>query len=259
MFDLGAMLSPQAQNSTSDSQPASTKDQWDAYLANPATRAALLSTGLSLMAGGWGSPIQQIAQGIGAGVESGANVGTNIQKDTDQSDAIARQQQRFGEEDQLKREELSNRKDIANIYANTRITTAGMRLQPKSSAETAAYNRTFNATATSLRQSLPYINGTLSEDDVIEQARRAAENAISGARSIGAGGQTGGNVNAGDLAGGNTDGVSAGGNTPGNLPGATPSQIQSPVQRARDPKTGQVIEKRNGTWYDVKTGKPYGG
>lgn len=257
-MDLGALLNPQAQNSVSDTQPATTKDQWDAYLANPATRAALLSTGLSLMAGGWGSPIQQIAQGIGAGVESGANVGANIQKHTDQTDAIARQQQRFGQEDQLKREELANRKDIANIYANTRITTAGMRIQPKSGAEAAAFNRTFNATATSLRQSLPYIQGTLTEDDVLQQARQAAENAIAGARSIGAGGQNVGNPNAGDLAAPDGQAPVPGANTQGNLPGASASQTQSPVQRARDPKTGQVIEKRNGTWYDVKTGKPYG-
>lgn len=258
MFDLGSLLSPQAQNSTSDTQPATTKDQWDAYLANPATRAALLSTGLSLMAGGWGSPIQQIAQGVGAGVESGANVGANMQKHTDMLDAVDRQQQRFSQEDQLKREELANRKDIANIYANTRLTTAGMRLQPKTGAETAAYNRTFNATATSLRQSLPYIQGQLTEDQVIEQARNAAENAISGARAIGAG-QVPGNANAGDLAapGGGT--LPAGTNTPGNLPGASASQTQSPVQRARDPKTGQVIVKKNGIWYDEKTGQPYGG
>jgi hypothetical protein len=224
-MDLGTLLNPQASNSTSDTQPASTKDQWDAYLSNPATRAALLNFGLSALTGGWGSQGQQIASAIGQGVEAGGQVGANLDKQAESDAAIARQESQFNTETKLKREDLANRRDIANIAANTRITTAGMRLQPRTSAEVAAYNRTFNSTSVSLRQSLPYLQGQLTEDEVINQARDAAESAIGGARGMGIGGQSG----AGDLSGVGGGPQIPGVNPQGNLPGTSGSQNQGPV------------------------------
>lgn len=263
MADLGSFFDPQGAQGpvTGDAQQPTLKDQWDAYLQNPGTRAALLSAGLSMMAGGWGSPMQNIAAGIGQGVEAGANVGSNIQKNVDQNDAIFRQRRKELEDNQLQRENMANRTEIANIYANQRITTAGMRIQPKSGAEAAAYNRTFNATATSLRQSIPYISGELSEDQVLQQAQQAAENAIAGARGIGAG-VNGGGVNGGNLATPNGGGTSAGTIPPGNNSGATPSQNAQTqgTNRIRNPQTGQILTRgQDGNWYDEKTGQRYNG
>lgn len=257
MADLGSFFDPQGAQGgpvTGDAQQPSLKDQWDAYLQNPGTRAALLSAGLSMMAGGWGSPMQNIAAGIGQGVEAGANVGANIQKNTDQNDAIFRQRRKELEDNQLQRENMANRTEIANIYANQRITTAGMRMQPKSGAEAAAYNRTFNATATSLRQSIPYISGELSEDQVLQQAQQAAENAILGARSIGAGAPAGGTPNAGNLAAPSGQTPLPGSPVPGKQTPASGSQSQGPIEKYPEgmklvnPQTGQKLIRQNGAW-----------
>lgn len=231
MFDIGALFNPQQaaqaapQNTATDTQPASTKDQWDAYLSNPATRAALLNFGLSALVGGWGSPAQQIGQAIGQGVEAGGQVGANLDKQAEQDAAIARQESHFNTETQLRRDEMANRKDIANIAANTRLTTAGMRVQPRNAAEVAAYNRTFNSTAASLRASIPYMSGQITEDEVLQQAQTAAEQAIGGARSLGIG-PTG---QGGDLAAPQGDGGLPGAGVPGNLPGVGSSQTQRPL------------------------------
>lgn len=43
---------------------------WSAYLSNPANRAFLISAGLQMATGGWGSPLQQTAQALGKGFEA---------------------------------------------------------------------------------------------------------------------------------------------------------------------------------------------
>lgn len=77
MYDpLAANLLPQPQVQAPDPQ---LKSEWDGWLSNPANRAALANFGLTLMAGGWGGPAEQVAVAAGQGIE--AAVGTQQQID----------------------------------------------------------------------------------------------------------------------------------------------------------------------------------
>jgi hypothetical protein len=232
LTDLGGLFQPQAQNATSDSQPATNKDQWDAYLANPATRAALLSTGLSLLAGGWGSPMQNIAASIGQGVEAGANVGANQQAEADKAARIARTTKRQQQEDDLKREEMASRERIADKYANTRITTANIRAGggPRNVQEQRVYDQMYQRAFSLGQQNQPITQAT--DEEIAQQAQVAAERALVAHR--GQFGVPGGGANAGDLA--TPDGNLPVAGTMGGPPtaGATPSQTQRPTITLRD-------------------------
>lgn len=51
---------------------------WDSALKDPVFKSALLGFGMQLMTGGWGSPVQQAGQALGAGASSAAGTAKSI-------------------------------------------------------------------------------------------------------------------------------------------------------------------------------------
>lgn len=242
MFDLASMFNPQAQPSVSDGQPATQQDGWDAFLSNPATRAALLSFGLNTLAGGWGSPVQNLAQAAGAGLETGGAVGASEEAQAEKDAAIARQQQRFTEEDALKREEMANRTNIARIAADTRITTAGIRAaSPRNAVENKMYWDTYNKSLVGL-QNNALVSGQTPEQ-IQAVAKANADAALEAYQVRFPGGGTapdaGGGAPGTNLAAPQGGGAPAGTVGQENSPGVAPSQMNRPLTPSRPTATGR--------------------
>lgn len=265
-MDLSSLFNPMAAQQpdvqpqvaptqVTDQQPPQAADGWNSFLSNPATRAALLNFGLNMMTGGWGSPTQRIGQSIGQGVEAGAQVGANQETEADKNAAIARQTTRQGQEDALEREKMANQRNIAQVGADTRISTANIRASggPKSNNELALYNKTYNSTAATIRQSIQYQTGQIGEDAVQQQAAQAADNAlITGRAAVGI--APGPNLANPAVLQAPPGGVMP----PGPAGGNSVSQPQSPQvpaasspPRMRNPKTGQIVEWNGTAWAPV--------
>lgn len=95
-------------------------------MADPATQAFLTSTGLNLLAGGWGTRGAQVAHAVGAGMESAAGTAALQEEQRRAEEKMDIQRAELEQRGQLAREEIQGRKDVANIYANQRLQTAGM-------------------------------------------------------------------------------------------------------------------------------------
>ncbi len=93
---------------------------WSAYLSNPANRAFLISAGLQMATGGWGSPVQQMAQALGKGFE--AQSGTE-QLQYEQEERDRETQRKSAEAEAGRRTQVQ----VANIGAASRKEIAAAR------------------------------------------------------------------------------------------------------------------------------------
>jgi len=121
--DLGQSLTPQQQQPA----PAGVSNAAGEFFDDPVNKAGLLSFGLNLLQGGFGTPVQQFAQAAGAGIESAAG-----------AEAFQTEQRRKDEDQDFKERQLGQRADIARgvqagalerakIAAKSRAETFGLR------------------------------------------------------------------------------------------------------------------------------------
>ena len=139
--DLGALVQgPQKQQ----------QGGWTQLLQDPVARSAMLSAGLQLMTGGWGSPSAQLAQVMGAGVSGAQGATEAIKKDEQYQDKLDEQamnrasREREAGLNRDSRAEIAavqnaGRLDVANVRVQGMFDRAQLMKQPNGQAETKFY------------------------------------------------------------------------------------------------------------------------
>lgn len=226
------------------------KSQWDSFLTNPSTRAALLGFGIQALQGGYGSFGQQFGQALGAGLEAGGSVEAQNIAQQEKATDNARQDRA-----------LSQQMDIAKMNNATRLQIGSMKGTgaAKSLREQQMWMTSYKAAMDNLRKTYdPLITpeeDMLSQEDMEAMATAAADRALANARSAVAP-ETPPVANQGAPApgqGGSTGqgGTPSGGNV--EAPGPSPSNSQNqsaPIKNFKDKKTGQMVPHvlYNGQW-----------
>lgn len=252
--DLGALFTggqqPAPDATAGVGGSAGIKGQWDSWMSDPANRAALLGFGIQALAGGGGSFNQQLAAALGNGAASAQGYDQLVhQRETEAADRDFRERQlsssnsradaQLASTERIHAADRASREKIANIYADQRLATAGMRVDQHPLIQQEfmkAYNITHSKYADPLsRQMDPSLpKDAAAAEAEIERRAQAAGTAAANAfqARFGTGGApiggTGTSVNP-------TNGGAPGGNPPGNIPQISPG---SPVAPATPTTTG---------------------
>jgi len=118
--NLGAQLQPQPQPNDS------LRGEWDAWFTDPANRAGMMSFGLNLLSGGFGTPLQQFAHAAGQGLESAAGAAT-FQQQQERLDARENFRERqLAQRGQIAAANRQSREKIASDLAKARVSSAGL-------------------------------------------------------------------------------------------------------------------------------------
>ncbi len=148
----------------------------DGFFQDPVNRAGLLSFGLNMLSGGFGTPLQQFAHAAGQGIESAAGA-----EEFQTSERRKNEQQDFQERQLGQRATLSREKDAAAlertlIAARTRIQSAGLSGTSLANKALSQAGSEYTAVSRTLRQN-QFINN-LSEEEIQAQAQAAAQNKL---------------------------------------------------------------------------------
>ncbi len=170
--DLGQSLAPQQQAGASPSF----RNAVDGFFQDPVNRAGLLSFGLNMLSGGFGTPLQQFAHAAGQGIESAAGAGA-FQASEQRKD----EQQDFQERQLGQRASLSREKDAAAlertlVAAKARIQTAGLSGTSLANKALSQAGSEYTAVSRTLRQN--QLINNLSEEEIQGQAQAAAQNKL---------------------------------------------------------------------------------
>ena len=118
--DLGALVQgPQRQQ----------QGGWTQLLQDPVARSAMLSAGLQLMTGGWGSQSAQMAQVLGAGVSGAQGATEAIKKDEQYQDKLDEQAMNRASREREASLNRDSRAEIANVQNAGRLDVANVRVQ----------------------------------------------------------------------------------------------------------------------------------
>ncbi len=121
--DLGQSLTQPQQVGASPSF----RNSVDGFFQDPVNRAGLLSFGLNMLSGGFGTPLQQFAHAAGQGIESaaGAEAFQTKQDRLDENQDFRERQ--LGQRATLARESQAGQDRRANTFAKARLAAAGVR------------------------------------------------------------------------------------------------------------------------------------
>ena len=172
--DLGQSLT-QPQQPVAAPSP-SFKNSVDQFFQDPVNRAGLLSFGLNLMSGGFGTPLQQFAHAAGQGIESAAGA-EKFQTEQGRLD----EQQDFQERQLSQRATLSREKDAAalersQLAARTRIQAAGLTGTSLANKALSQAGAEFTAVGRALR--LNRLQNPMSDEEIQKAQAQAADNKL---------------------------------------------------------------------------------
>lgn len=229
--DLGAMFSSPQQLSAPAADRADIKSQWDGWMSNPANRAALLGFGVQALAGGGGSFNQQLASALGNGMASAQGYEQlSHQRDVEEQDRDFKERQlsstnsradaQLASTERIHAADRASREKIANIYADQRMTTAGMRadLHPLIQQE---WNKVYSATLNDIM-----LMGKTEEERMALAKSRADAAANAFQARFNAPGAPGG---APGTSANPANGGAPGGNPPVNIPQISPGSSVAPT------------------------------
>ena len=170
--DLGQSLTQPQQPGASPSF----RNAVDGFFQDPVNRAGLLSFGLNMLSGGFGTPLQQFAHAAGQGIESAAGAGA-FQASEQRKD----EQQDFQERQLGQRATISREKDAAalervQVAARSRIQSAGLSGTSLANKALSQAGSEYTAVSRTLRQNRLINN--LSEEEIQTQAQAAAQNKL---------------------------------------------------------------------------------
>ncbi len=197
----------------------------DGFFQDPVNRAGLLSFGLNMLSGGFGTPLQQFAHAAGQGVESaaGAQAFQTKQDRLDENQDFRERQ--LGQRATLARESQTGATNRANIVAKARLKAAGIGSSSLANKLLSGFTATRLAALKRMSDVLdPNHDKTSEEQGAIatREAEEGMQQAIDFARR-----QTGQNI---------TSPFPGGQSRPNPPSGAPPAQ---PPQAAPAPETGR--------------------
>lgn len=163
---------------------------WSDFVKDPVMRSALVSTGLQLMAGGWGNPMQQLGVALGHGAESAGATAKALQ-DQGNLEAKMTQVASEGAKDRESREKVakigaSSRQEVANIRVAGMLERAAMIHGPSNDKEWKIYSDAKN-TYFKKEKDNQILTGK-SDDQILTEAEAYAKETLRGMRSATGGG-----------------------------------------------------------------------
>jgi len=162
--------------------PQQLEGEWDSWLSSPANKAALMSFGLNLMGGGWGTPVQQFADAMGAGVRAQSATYDINREEQLRQEGISRKQQELDEkhahELELQGMRGNQAERVARIGAESRESVANIRSKKFKTPEEAgwfAYSEVYKQARDSSMIGDP-VDWAKVEQDASTQRKRAEGN-----------------------------------------------------------------------------------
>ena len=200
----------------------------DGFFQDPVNRAGLLSFGLNMLSGGFGTPLQQFAHAAGQGIESAAGAEEFQTAERRKNEAQDLQERGLAQRGKIAREAQKGQTERALIAARARIEAAGIGGSSLANKAMSAFTNARKAALKSLNEDFLNPNKSASDDEkakLADQAGQRAMDAVLGAVRQ----QFGSEVNPGDQFGA--------GETRPNIPGAAPPA--QPPPGAPPPETNR--------------------
>ncbi len=149
----------------------------DGFFQDPVNRAGLLSFGLNMLSGGFGTPLQQFAHAAGQGIESAAGAEAFQTRQDRLDEAQDFRERGLGQRAGLAREAQEGATQRANIAAKSRLAAAGVRGGNLANKAMSAFT---NARAAKLKAMESVLDGdhNRSPEEQAELATQAGQEAL---------------------------------------------------------------------------------
>lgn len=226
--DLGRSLTqPQQQPAAASPSFANATNE---FFQDPVNRAGLLSFGLNLMQGGFGTPLQQFAHAAGQGIESaaGAEEFQTAQRRLDEEQDFKERQ--LGQRATLAREGEAGALERSQIAARTRIQAAGLTGTSLANKALSQAGAEFTAVGRALRANR--LQNPMTDEEIQAAQQQAADNKLRTILGL-VEEQFPGSVG-GPIAGGQTSPIPGAAPPPAQVPQPPPAAGQSTPNAARE-------------------------